>query len=289
MEKLNESGNISEKLSLYTQPQVIKHIIKAGEKRVKMSVINYILLGMMAGGFISFGAAASSVAAHNIADFGVSRLVTGLVFPVGLMMIVLAGGELFTGDCLMVMGVWNKKYSFVSMLRTLVLILLSNFVGALLFAFMISYSGIFSYNGGALGAYMIKVAYGKCTIPPARAFCSGILCNILVCSAVLISTSARDVIGKLAGIFFPIMAFVVGGWEHSIANMFYIPAGMFAALNNDYISKAESLYSIGERQIHAAVSVAGFGTNIVPVIMGNVVGAMLFLALPLYIVNRREI
>lgn len=273
--------------SLYTQPQVIRRIIQAGQNRVEMSVLNYILLGMMAGGAISFGAAASSVAAYNIADFGISRLVTGLVFPVGLMMIVLVGGELFTGDCLMVMGVWDKKYSFGSMLRTLMIILLSNLAGSLLFAFMISYSGIFSYSDGDLGAYMIKIAYGKCTISPVRAFCSGILCNILVCSAVLIANSAKDVIGRIAGIFFPIMAFVVGGWEHSIANMFYIPAGMFAALNKDYISKAESLYSLGEKQIEDVVSVIGFIFNIIPVILGNVVGAMVFVALPLYIVNRK--
>lgn len=273
--------------SLYTQPQVIRRIIQAGQNRVGMSVLNYILLGMMAGGAISFGAAASSVAAHNIADFGISRLVTGLVFPVGLMMIVLVGGELFTGDCLMVMGVWDKKYSFGSMFRTLMIILLSNLAGSLLFAFMISYSGIFSYSDSALGAYMIKIAYGKCTISPVRAFCSGILCNILVCSAVLIANSAKDVIGRIAGIFFPIMAFVVGGWEHSIANMFYIPAGMFAALNKDYISKAESLYSLGEKQIGDVVSVVGFVFNIIPVILGNVVGAMVFVALPLHIVNRK--
>lgn len=275
--------------SLYTQPQVIRRIIQAGQNRVKMPVLNYILLGMMAGGAISFGAAASSVAAHNIANFGISRLVTGLVFPVGLMMIVLVGGELFTGDCLMVMGVWDKKYNVGSMFRTLVIILLSNLAGSLLFAFMVSYSGIFSYSDGALGAYMIKTAYGKCTILPVRAFCSGILCNILVCSAVLIANSAKDVIGRIAGIFFPIMAFVVGGWEHSIANMFYIPAGMFAALNKDYISKAESLYSIGEKQIEDAVSVMGFVSNIVAVILGNIAGAMVFVALPLYIVNRKAI
>lgn len=272
--------------SLYTQPQVIRRIIQAGERRVKLSVLHYILLGIIAGGFISFGAAASSVAAHNIANFGISRLVTGLVFPVGLMMIVLVSGELFTGNCLMVMGVWDKKYSVVSMLRTLMIILLSNLAGSLLFAFMVSYSGIFSYSDGALGAYMIKIAYGKCTMMPARAFCSGILCNILVCCAVLIANSAKDIIGRIAGIFFPIMAFVVGGWEHSIANMFYIPAGIFAALNKDYVSKAQSLYSLGEKQIMEAVSVTGFITNIVPVVLGNVVGAMVFLALPLYLIYK---
>lgn len=275
-------------LSLYTQPQVIERIIQAGKRRVDMPVLHYILLGIMAGAFISFGAAASSVAAHNISNYGLSRVVTGFVFPVGLMMIVLVGGELFTGDCLMVMGVWDKKYSAVSMLKTLIIILLSNLAGSLLFAFLIYYSGIFSYSDGALGAYMIKIAYGKCTILPVKAFCSGILCNILVCCAVLIANSAKDVIGRIAGVFFPIMAFVVGGWEHSIANMFYIPAGMFAALNKDYLNKAQSLYSIGEKQIESSVSVTGFISNIVPVVLGNTAGAMLFLALPLYIVNRRN-
>ena len=116
---------------------------------------------MMAGGFIGFGAAASSVAAHQVANTGLSRLAMGAVFPIGLMMIVLVGGELFTGDCLMVTGIWDKRYGIGRMIRVLTLIWFSNLVGSVLIAALVSYSGIFSYSEGGMGAFMIKIAYGK--------------------------------------------------------------------------------------------------------------------------------
>ena len=165
---------------------------------------------------------------------------------------------------------------------------LDNMAGAILIAALVYYSGLLDYTSGALGAFTIKVAYGKCTITPFKAICSGILCNILVCIAVLMATAARDIAGKVWAIFFPICAFVVGGWEHCVANMIYIPAGIIAATNDTYVAKAEELYGITAAQISASVNVGGFISNLIPVTIGNILGGMVFVALPLYVIHKKK-
>lgn len=271
-----------------TPAQVFEANMKAGEGKVQLPLLKCILLGLMAGAFIAFGGATSSAAIHNISNQGVAKALAGTIFPVGLMMIVFVGGELFTGDCLMLAGVVDKRFSALQLIKTLIIVWLSNMAGAILIAALVYYSGLLDYTGGALGAFTIKVAYGKCTITPFKAVCSGILCNILVCIAVLMATAARDIAGKVWAIFFPICAFVVGGWEHCVANMFYIPAGIIAATNDTYVAKAEELYGITAAQISASVNVGGFISNLIPVTIGNILGGMVFVALPLYVIHKKK-
>ena len=201
--------------------QVLDANMKAVEGKAQLPILKCILLGIMAGAFIAFGGATSNAAIHNIANQGLAKTLAGCIFPVGLMMIVFVGGELFTGDCLMIAGVVDKKFSTLSMIKTLIIVYFSNMVGAVIIASLVYFSGLLDYTSGALGAFTIKVAYGKATIAPFKAICSGILCNILVCIAVLMATAAKDIAGKVWAIFFPICAFVIGGWEHCVANMFY--------------------------------------------------------------------
>lgn len=271
-----------------TPAQVFETNMKAGEGKVQLPLLKCILLGLMAGAFIAFGGATSSAAIHNISNQGVAKALAGAIFPVGLMMIVFVGGELFTGDCLMLAGVIDKRFSALQLIKTLIIVWLSNMAGAILIATLVYYSGLLDYTSGALGAFTIKVAYGKCTITPFKAICSGILCNILVCIAVLMATAARDIAGKVWAIFFPICAFVVGGWEHCVANMFYIPAGIIAATNDTYVAKAEELYGITAAQISASVNVGGFISNLIPVTIGNILGGMVFVALPLYVIHKKK-
>ena len=273
---------------IYTPAQVLELNMQAGEKKVVLPVIRCILLGMMAGAFIAFGAATSSAAVHHIANQGVAKALAGAIFPVGLMMIVLVGGELFTGDCLMIAGVMDKRFGVGKMVKVLAMVWISNLIGAVIIAGLTAYSGLFDYSNGGLGAFMIKTAYGKCTIAPMKAVCSGILCNIIVCCAVLMATVAKDAAGKIAAIFFPIMAFVIGGWEHCVANMFYIPAGIFAAMSDNYVAQAEELYGLSVRQISSHVNVAGFLANVIPVTIGNILGGMVFVALPLYVIHKQK-
>ena len=240
------------------------------------------------GTFIAFGGATSSAAIHNISNQGIAKALAGAIFPVGLMMIVFVGGELFTGDCLMIAGTIDKRFSVLQMIKTLVVVWLSNMAGAIIISILVYYSGLLDYTSGALGAFTIKVAYGKCTITPFKAICSGILCNILVCIAVLMATAAKDIAGKVWAIFFPICAFVVGGWEHCVANMFYIPAGIIAATNDTYVARAEELYGITAAQISANVNTGGFISNLIPVTIGNILGGMVFVALPLYFIHKKK-
>lgn len=270
-----------------TPAEVIETNINAGVVKANLPLGRMILLGIMAGAFIAIGGSGSNVAVHSIADVGLARTLAGCIFPVGLMMIVLIGGELFTGNCLMIMGVLDKKFKAVKMIRNLVVVYLSNLIGALVVDALVFYSGQYDYTGGALGAYTIKVALTKSAMSFDKAFISGIMCNILVCAAILTAAAAKDIGGKLLAIFFPIWAFVVAGYEHCVANMYYIPAGMFAASNPDYVAKAEELYGITAKQC-ASLSVSGMVHNLIPVTLGNIVGGSVCLGCMCFLIYRKE-
>lgn len=263
--------------------QVILGNIKTGVVKAERSIPQMILLGIMAGAFIALGGATSNVAVHGIKDVGLSRALAGAIFPVGLMLIVFVGGELFTGNCLISMAVLDKKTSIGKMIRNLVIVYFSNLLGALIIDFLIFFSGELNYSGGGLGAYTIKVALAKINISPVAGVTSGILCNMLVCLAILAAGAAKDIAGKVWAIFFPIWAFVIGGFEHCMANMFYIPAGMLAASNPDYVAKAEELYGITAEQC-AGLTVAGSLNNFIPVTIGNIIGGAVFIGLMYFLI-----
>lgn len=263
--------------------QVILGNIKTGVVKAERSIPQMILLGIMAGAFIALGGATSNVAVHGIKDVGLSRALAGAIFPVGLMLIVFVGGELFTGNCLISMAVLDKKTSIGKMIRNLVIVYFSNLLGALIIDYLIFFSGELNYSGGGLGAYTIKVAIAKINISPVAGVTSGILCNMLVCLAILAAGAAKDITGKVWAIFFPIWAFVIGGFEHCVANMFYIPAGMLAASNPDYVAKAEELYGITAEQC-ASLTVAGSLNNFIPVTIGNIIGGAVFIGLMYFLI-----
>lgn len=269
--------------------QVVAANMNAAKAKAETPVLRLILLGIFAGMFIAAGGSASNVAVHAISNVGIARLVSGCIFPVGLMMIVLIGGELFTGDCLMIMGCLQKKISVWSMIRVLVIVYLSNLVGSVLFSALVSASGQYNYTGGLLGAYTVKVAVGKVNLSFGTAFASGILCNFFVCAAVLMATAAKDVSGKIWAIFFPIMAFVTSGYEHCVANMYYIPAAIFAMGNDSYVQTAMTQYGYTAAQLEAVNWVSFVTKNLIPVTLGNIVGAMVFMGIPLFLIHSKKI
>ena len=223
--------------SMFNTPQeVVQANMNGAVKKATTSKKKVFFMGIMAGVCIALGAQSSNVAMHDISNVGLARLVAGCVFPVGLMMIVFIGGELFTGDCMMTMACIKRKISVASLIRTLVIVYFGNMVGAVALAYLVYLSGQYNYTNGALGAFTIKVALGKVSLSFLPALISGILCNILVCAAVLMASTAKDIAGKSLAIFFPIMAFVISGFEHCVANMYYIPAGIFASMNADYVA-----------------------------------------------------
>lgn len=270
--------------SFYTPSEVIKSNIKTAVAKANLPLAKMILLGMMAGAFIAFGGAASSVAAHGVADVGLARSIAGAIFPVGLMLVVFTGSELFTGNSLMIMAVIDKKITLLKMIRNLVVVYFANFIGALIIDVLVFLSGQFDFSGGGLGAYTIKVALAKTSIVPVTAVISGILCNILVCLAIVLAGTAKDSIGRIFGIFFPIAAFVVCGFEHCVANMFYIPAGMLAATNTAYVQKAHELYGITAQQCSSLTHFAGT-ESLLFVTIGNIIGGVLFVGVVLYMAH----
>jgi len=239
-----------------------------------------------AGIMIALGAAGSSVAAYGVGNVGLARLTAAVVFPVGLMMVILMGAELFTGDCLLVIGLPEKDISIVQFFKTLSVVYLGNLIGGIVLSFLIVMSGQLDYSSGMLGAYTIKVAVGKVSLTPAKAISSGILCNILVCAAVIMATCAKDITGKLLVSFFVIMLFVTAGYEHCVANMYYITVGIMAKLNPDYVKVAMETYNISETQLSSLNIGTMIVNNLIPVTIGNIIGGSCFIGLPFYYFNK---
>lgn len=263
--------------------EIIQQYIPTSVSKTKMSSIKIIAKSILAGLMIGMGAACSSVAAHTITNVGIARLIAGIVFPVGLMMVILMGAELFTGDCLMSSAVARRSISFFQMVRVLSLVFAGNYIGSFILSILIFFSGQLNFSNGLLGAYTIKVALGKTSLTPLQGITSGILCNILVCAAVLMAMASKDVTGKLLASFFVVMPFVTGGFEHCVANMYYISDGLLAKTNPDFVKIASSTYGITD---FSSLSIQGFLiNNLVPVTLGNIAGGSLVIGLPMYYIN----
>lgn len=271
----------------FTDGEIVEKYI--GISKNKADAKNGIIFGksILAGMMIAMGAACSNVAVHAIDNVGLARFVAGLVFPVGLMMVIVLGAELFTGDCLMMMGVLSKKITLRQLVKTLVLVYLGNFVGGILLSLSIYLCGQLNYTGGRLGAYTIKVALSKATLSPVQGIFSGILCNILVCAAVLMAIAAKDITGKLMASFFVIMLFVTGGFEHCVANMYYITEGLMAKCNPQYVAAAADIYGLTD--ISALNIKNMLVTNLLPVTIGNIIGGSFCVGAALYLLNADKI
>jgi formate transporter len=191
--------------------------------------------------------------------FGPERLLGGIAFSLGLILVVVGGAELFTGNNLIVMAWADGKIKTIQLLRNWFFVYLGNFVGALATALIVSWSGIFELGGGNVGETAVRIADYKVNIPNDQAFFRGVLCNVLVCLAIWLCFAAHTVTSKILAIVFPISAFVALGFEHSIANMYLIPAGMLAGA--------------------AHVSVFGFFENLLFVTLGNIVGGSMLVAI----------
>ncbi len=256
---------------MFSPKEVAEKYVGIGIIKAKLRTSKMFLLGIMAGLFIALAAVVSNTASSVITNASAARVVSGAVFPVGLLMVLLAGSELFTGNCLMIIPVLEKKLKIREMLKNWIVVYVGNFVGAVIVALIVYYSGQLDLFGGALAVTTIKAAATKCSLTFGKAVLLGIMCNFLVCIAVWISFAADDVAGKIAGLFMPIFAFVVSGFEHSIANMYYIPAGLLAASNSDYYAAAsETVTNI------ANLSVGNFFlNNLIPVTIGNIIGGMI--------------
>jgi formate transporter len=251
----------------YSPKEIAERVESIGVAKARLPITSQITLGILAGGFIGLGALYFTlVTSDQNLTFTASRVLGGLAFSLGLILVVVAGAELFTGNNLLVMAWVSRRITTVELLRNWLIVYLSNFIGALGLVLLVLWSQQWHTNGNAVGINAIKIAAGKAALPFLEAFFRAILCNILVCLAIWLAVAGRSVIDKIFAILFPISAFVALGFEHSVANMYFIPLGVWL---KDQLNVAGS-----ER-----LSWLALWTNLVPVTLGNIVGGSLMVAL----------
>lgn len=269
-----------------------------GERKAQMPFLNMFTLAILAGAFIGLGAMfATTVSAGSFSfkapdsataaftatlPFGVTRLLAGVVFSVGLILVVVGGAELFTGNNLIVMAWASKKATTRALLRNWVIVYLGNFVGSIATAAVIFIGKQYTFGGGAVGITALNTANSKVQLGFLQAIALGIMCNALVCLAVWMSYSARSTVDKIMAIVFPISAFVAAGFEHSIANMYFIPMGLFIKqFDPAFVTKAG-----------LDLSKLTWGTflwnNLTPVTIGNIIGGAVMVAAVYWLVFLRQ-
>ena len=230
------------------------------------------ILAFFSGVFLAFAAAGSTIASHNLLanpdTFGLGRLLSGLIFASGLMMVVLTGAELFTGNTLILISVYDRKVTVKQMLFNWLMVYIGNFAGGIFIAWLMNLSGAFAANNGLFGAMTIKIAVNKTSLLFHSAFILGILCNWIVCTAIWVSFTSCDITGKIFAILFINALFVITGFEHSIANMYFIPAGIFASGSPDLTI----LSQISAEQLSGLNWINFFVKNLIPVTLGNIIG-----------------
>lgn len=243
-----------------------------GVHKARLDVLKLVALAVLAGAFIGLGAMfATTVLAgtDGVIPFGVSRLLAGIVFGLGLILVVLAGAELFTGNNLMVMAWVAGKLPLRDMLRAWAIVYIGNFIGAIGTALLVFLSGQYLAGRGTVAAVVLTIAATKTALPFGQALFLGILCNVLVCLAVWLSLGARTTSDKVLAVLFPVSAFVAAGFEHSVANMYFIPLGLFV--------KAWGPADMWSQLGSSAAAFAGltwpaFFSSLVPVTIGNIIG-----------------
>lgn len=246
------------------------------------------ILSFIAGVFIAFAAGGSTFASFDLLaskdSLGIGKLIQGLTFTPGLIFVLIGGAELFTGNNLMVISVLDKKISIKELLRAWGIVYIGNFIGSVFFAFLMLKSGQWNSEASELGARVILIANSKVNLGFSQALILGIACNWLVCLAVWMSFGSDSQIGKMFCAFFPVMLFVLSGFEHSIANMYYIPAGIFAKTVPEYVA-ATGLAT----EALSGLTWSGFLIhNLIPVTIGNIIGGGIFVGLGYWLAYRKR-
>ena len=236
---------------MLTPAETCESFYAVGERKAGLPWDKMLVLAIFGGMYIALAGVASTWASMLVENPSIKRLIAGCIFPAGLAMVVLTGSELFTGNNLMTIALLQKRITMKGMLRNWVGVYLGNFIGAAFVAAAVVWGGVFAGNESVL----ISVAAGK-ILPFGQAFLRGILCNILVSLGVLMAAVGKDAAGKVVALFFPVAAFIIGGYEHCVANMYYLTVGILAG---------------------AELSLADIISNMVPVTLGNIVGGGLIL------------
>lgn len=238
--------------------------LKIGESKLKNKWWKTLLLAVMAGMFIALAGAASQMSIFAIKNASVAKMLSGVVFPIGLMMVVLLQTELFTGNSLLSILVFKRDAKISKVLLNWLIVYVGNLIGGVLIATLIHFSGIL--NNEVLKEFVINAAIKKSSLTFVNAFVLGILCNLLVCIAVFLASNGKTAVEKILVIFFPIMLFIIMGFEHSVANMYFLSIGLM-----------EKSIGIGSILLN----------NLLPVTLGNIVGGVIF-SLAIWLLNKEN-
>ena len=260
----------------FSPKQIAAKIESDGVVKARLPFFTMLMLSVLAGVFIGIGSMFSVIVRSDAAlTFAISGILGGVAFSLGLFIVVIAGAELFTGNNLLVMAWAYRRITTKELLRNWGVVFVGNLIGAVSFAVVVYLSGHTALNDGAIAQKYLSISAAKVALPFGEAFFRGVLCNVLVCLAVWMATAGRTVFDKAIGIVFPISAFVAAGFEHSVANLYFFP---MAAL----------IQSSGDAGGVVAVTWAGALGNLVPVVLGNIVGGGVLVGLVYYLVYLRR-
>ena len=276
-------------LDAFLPPEMASRAEAIGVKKATMGPRNTFALAVLAGAFIALGAIFATTVtsgASGILPYGITKLVGGLAFCLGLILVVVAGAELFTGNNLIVMAWADGRVSTWKLLRNWGIVYVGNFVGAIATAVLVFFARQYTFGGGAVGLNMLNIAEAKTGLAFGQAVALGMLCNGLVCLAVWLCYSARTTTDKILSILFPVTAFVAAGYEHSIANMFFIPMGLFVKL----WAGADFWAMIGKTAAdYPNLTWSNFFfVNLLPVTIGNIIGGSLMVGLAYWFIYIRK-
>ncbi len=260
----------------YTPGEMAKRVEVASIRKAKLDFLSLIMLAILAGSFIALGAEfCTLVIFDSTLSVGLTKLLGGLVFSLGLILVIIAGAELFTGNNLIMMGFGSGVVTYKQLLKNWCVSYLGNFIGSMFIVGLMYFSNQWMMKDYLLGAKAVLIAADKVNLNFTEAFVRGILCNLLVCLAVWLCFSARTVIGKVSAIIFPITAFVASGFEHSIANMYFIPMGIILRGNNNVMNK---VLEVAPDANLDRLNITGLLGNLLPVTLGNIVGGAILVA-----------
>jgi formate/nitrite transporter len=270
--------------------EIAEYTIQAGIKKANTPNKKVLASAFLAGAYIAFGALGSIAAAYNLlanpATYGLGKMVAGLMFPAGLLFVLIAGADLFTGNILITLAALTKKVTWNKTFKNWALVWIGNLVGAALVAWMVSLSGVFEWSEGLYGGVIVKNAIGKLGHTWTAGIASGTLCNWIVCVTVWMTYGAKDVAGKVLSGFMGIFLFVCTGFEHSVANMGYLFAALFSKANPEFLEAAHKTTTDA-----AIINIPNiFINNLIPVTIGNIIGGAVFVAGTYYFlyVNKDE-
>jgi formate/nitrite transporter len=256
-------------------PEMAQRAEYLGVRKAEAPLLATFTLAVLAGAFISLGAVFATTVtagASGIVPYGIVRLLAGLVFSVGLVLVIVGGAELFTGNNLIVMAWAGRKVSSRGLLRNWGIVYVGNFVGAIGTALLVFISRQYTFGGGSVGTAALGTAAAKVEFDFVQALALGVLCNALVCLAVWLTFSARSTVDKIAAIILPIAAFVAAGFEHSIANMYFIPIGLLIKVFDPAFTAASGV------DVSRLTWESFLVANLIPVTLGNIVGGAVLVA-----------